>query len=88
MLRHSWDEVPSDWAGTTTSGVPFTVRCQRCGTERRDLLGRNTGELVARRYIYAEGYHINSGDEGLPNIYDFRLDWIRVKANQVKRKKR
>ena len=89
MLRHSWHEVTSDWANVHTSGVPFTVRCDRCGTERRDVLGTNTGEVVSRSYVYPVGYHIDAVEK--PKIVDFRLAWLddhmaAMRAERTKRK--
>jgi hypothetical protein len=72
LLRHAWHEVPSDW--TPEFGVPFTVRCERCNTERRDALQRNTGEVLSRRYIQPIGYKIE-GDQR-PKLVDFRLAWL------------
>lgn len=94
MLRHAWHEVPSDWAeASPLLGQPFTVRCERCDTERRDIIGDNTGELVSRRYVYPHGYHIDKTDAGLPNITDFRVAWLedlieRQKAERSKRQAR
>lgn len=75
LLGHSWHEVPSDW--TPAFGVPMTVRCERCDIERRDSLNRNTGEVLARRYTYPQGYnfHRDNGTE-LPRRDDFRLAWL------------
>jgi hypothetical protein len=71
------------------AGTPFTVRCERCGTERRDLLGTNTGEVVSRSYVYPKGYHIDQQDK--PKIVDFRLAWLddhmaRMRADRQKRR--
>ena len=87
MLRHAWHEVPSDWQHSPTPGsVPFTVRCERCDMERRDVLSANSGEVVTRRYVQPVGYHIDAEDEGLPNIYDFRLDWIKTQAKKARKR--
>ena len=87
MLRHAWHEIPSDWA-IGDGGVPFTLRCERCDTERRDIIGTNTGEVVSRRYVYPLGYHIDQ--EHKPKIVDFRLAWLddhmaKLKADRKKR---
>ena len=87
MLRHAWHEVPSDWA-LPLDGVTYTVRCERCDTERRDILGANTGEVESRRYFYPPGYHIDQQDK--PKIVDFRLAWLDDHMAQMRadRKKR
>lgn len=88
ILRHAWDEVDSDWASPNRDGTtPMTLRCQRCGTERRDVIDRN-GEVAHRRYIYPIGYHID-GDEK-PRIIDFRHAWLddRMAELREERKRR
>ena len=55
-LGHAWFDVDSNhW--TTTFGTPLTVRCERCGEERRDKLDRN-GDLLpgGRRYVMPDWY--------------------------------
>jgi hypothetical protein len=54
--------------------VPFTVRCERCNCERRDTVQRNTGDVLARRYLYPIGYSIEGDDR--PKLVDFRLAWL------------
>lgn len=71
-LGHAWFDVPSDWKATI--GVPLTYRCDRCGTERREQVGRNTGELVTRHYAYPEGYSYAKGEA--PTRDDFRRMFI------------
>jgi len=73
MLRHSWHETDSTWF-EGSDGTPFTIRCERCDTERRDVLGTNTGDLVSRHYIYPTGYRIDPAAR--PKIVDFRLAWL------------
>ena len=84
MLRHSWHEVDSVWAHEG-DGTPFTIRCERCGTERRDVLGTNTGEVVSRRYVYPVGYHIEG--ENRPKIVDFRLSWLSDHLEQMRERR-
>lgn len=75
LLGHMWEIVPSDW--TPSFGVPMTCRCERCSIERRDTIGRNTGAVEARRYVYPSGYHIHHS-EGIdtPTRTDFRIAWL------------
>jgi len=81
LIRHAWHIVPSDW--TPTMGEPFTVRCERCGTERRDQIGRNTGELVSRRYLYPDGY-LYGRDDYKPNADEVRLLWLKHHIEQAR----
>lgn len=83
LLGHLWHVVPSDWKATI--GHPMTVRCERCNIERRDQIGSNTGEVVARKYQYPEGYlfHRENGTE-LPRRDDFRLAWLEHEVTKVR----
>jgi hypothetical protein len=77
-LGHSWFDVPSDW--TPQFGVPLTVRCERCGMERRDSL--NTyGELMNRHYFRPDHYNIDPGMD-LPTRSDFRLMLLAVREQE------
>lgn len=79
LIRHAWHIVPSDWVATL-GGEQMTVRCERCGTERRDTIGSNTGELVTRRYVYPDGY-LYGRDDYKPNADEVRLMWITRQIN-------
>lgn len=57
--KHAWFDADSDWAAPF-GGTPFTLRCERCGTERRDTFDIH-GELMTRRYVYPEGYKHAAG---------------------------
>jgi hypothetical protein len=74
-LRHAWYEVDSDWAAPF-GGTPFTLRCDRCGTERRDSFDLH-GELMTRRYVYPEGYRLAEG-ETKATMQDLRLRILAV----------
>jgi hypothetical protein len=68
----------------------MTLRCERCDMERRDTLNVNTGDIVQRRYVQPEGYHIqrNGPDDELPRIVDFRLAWIERHVDEVRERLR
>lgn len=71
---HAWFEYDSStWHATL--GVPVTLRCERCGSERRDQVSRVTGDLVARSYSYAPGYqwHRDNDEQVRPTTAQFRL---------------
>ena len=77
-IGHAWLYVPSDWT-PTNGGVPMTTRCERCNLERRDTVGKNTGEVLGRRYTYPLGYLFDRADYPdriTPKRTDFRLLWI------------
>ena len=46
-IGHAWFDFDSNWKPTL--GVPLTVRCERCGRERRDTIN-DWGDLIARHY--------------------------------------
>lgn len=87
LIRHSWEIVPSDW--TPRYGVPFTLRCMRCGTERRMGINQNTGDIQQNTYKYPKGYSF-ARDEGgieLPKATDFRLAWLANEVNEMQKRR-
>ena len=86
MLRHAWHSVDSNhWfvaALPSPSAVPFTIRCERCDTERRDVIDSN-GEVVSRRYVYPVGYKIDQ-EEGAPKIREFRQQWLMETVREMR----
>ena len=73
LIGHSWHDVPSDW--NPAPDVPMTLRCADCDVERRDTIGRNTGEVIRRHYTYPIGYLFDHDDDK-PTRTDFRLAWV------------
>lgn len=71
-LGHSWFDVATEWDIPKIYGLPLTVRCERCGMERRDAVSQSTGELTFRRYVVPEGYKY-SRDDPAPSRSQFRL---------------
>lgn len=83
-LLHSWDHVPhpsvlAPRALTLESPSALDVwfRCTRCHTHRRDTIDRTTGDVIARRYLYAEGYRHSYGDGEAPMRSEWRLAYLR-----------
>ena len=76
---HAWFESDSTWR--PTFGFPITLRCERCGAERRDTVG-SRGQLEARHYDYPSGYSYNGAQR--PTRADFRL--VVVKASRRRRR--
>jgi len=85
-LGHAWDQVPADSA-PRTGGDPFWCRCVRCGTERHDAVSYSTGELIGRRYVYADGYlHAFDDDfEITPTRQDYRRMLLQDHLTHVRR---
>jgi len=88
MLRHAWHSVDSNhWtrpmnASHASEQVPFTIRCERCDTERRDVIDSN-GEVASRRYVYPPGYKIHQ-EEGAPKIREFRQQWLMETVREMR----
>lgn len=65
---HAWYEYDgSRW--TPEFGMGQVVRCERCGSERRDSINRN-GAIEARSYDHPDGYKMGPGQR--PSRADFR----------------
>jgi hypothetical protein len=78
-IGHSWhDYDSSNWK--PTMGTPLTLRCERCGTERRDTIGA-TGRLITRHYFKPEGYDLKRG-EIRPTRDDFRVMLLAIREER------
>lgn len=74
-------DVDSDWQ-SWPGETPVTVRCERCGTERRDRVASIDGKLMGRRYVYPEGYRYGKGER--PTANEFRLQLIGLRLKEAK----
>ena len=68
-MGHAWFDVDSTWV--PAFGTPLTFHCERCGSERRDIIDIN-GDLASRSYIKPHGYDLEKGSDR-PTRSDFRL---------------
>jgi len=55
-VRHRWDVIPSSPDDRPLFGTLLLLRCDNCGTYRRDIFSRVTGDLLARSYDHPDGY--------------------------------
>jgi hypothetical protein len=79
-IGHSWFDYDSNW--TPQFGTPLTLRCERCGTERRDTI--NTwGDLLARHYTKPENYDRKKDEQALTRS-DFRVLLMSIRAQEAK----
>ena len=85
LLGHAWDEVAGNWT-PLFGGDPHTFRCARCDTERREVWGTNTGELVSRNYVYTQGYQYERGEEK-PDRQQLRLLWVLEQMDQAAKRR-
>jgi hypothetical protein len=78
-IGHAWFDVPSEWS--SDFGMPLTVRCERCGMERRDAISQATGELVTRHYTQPPGYKYTK-DDPAPARSQFRLMLLALRSRE------
>lgn len=75
-IGHAWFEADSsEWK--TDAGVPITLRCERCMTERREAWTR-TGVLLFRTYVYPQGYQQPWGGN-FPTKDEFRRALLAIR---------
>lgn len=76
-VGHSWHDYDSNWE--PMYGFPLTLRCERCGTERRDSVG-TSGQLLNRHYVKPDDYDLGR-DDFKPTRSDFRLMLLAVRGD-------
>lgn len=82
-LGHSWHDYDTvGWS--TTMGTPLTLRCERCGTERRDVIGAY-GQLVYRHYAYPQNYKYPKGQR--PSRSQFRMMLLMKRMEEARDKR-
>lgn len=57
VIGHQWDEFDPVGMRKPHFGWRLSVRCERCSTERHDLINAR-GEVGSRSYVYPEDYDI------------------------------
>ena len=85
-LGHAWFDVPSDWS-TGFGGEQLTVRCERCGSERRDVLSSVTGDLIYRHYVKPESYTYPKGQRPTRKAFRMMLLEQRIREARNARKR-
>ena len=81
---HAWfDYDSSDW--TPTFGDSLVLRCERCGTERRDSIG-GSGQILARHYLYPDGYKYGRGER--PTRSEFRRMLLEQRIREARAARR
>ena len=84
-IGHAWfDYDSSDW--NPQWGLPLVLRCERCGSERRDKIG-NRGEIIGRSYFYPEGYKYSKGTRPTKNEFRQMLLAQRILEQRATRRK-
>jgi hypothetical protein len=82
---HSWVEtMDSTWK--PEMGVPLTLRCERCTTERRDAISQYTGQLMYRSYAHPEGYRYARGEK--PTIEEFRVQLLALRIQEARQRRK
>lgn len=74
--NHAWSKLPADPARRSQlfrDGMYERIReCTRCTTKRIDVYTIRTGELVSRRYDYADDYLITEKGSGYLYVSEIR----------------
>ena len=83
-IGHAWyDYDNSNW--TPQFGEPLVLRCERCGSERRDTIGA-AGQVITRSYYHPEGYKYSKGTK--PSRAEFRLMLLMTQIEEQRAKRR
>lgn len=80
-LGHAWHDYDSTW--TPEFGNPLTLRCERCGTERRDSIN-DWGKLLNRHYFYPPFYKYPKGTKR-PSRDEFRVMLLVQRFTEAKK---
>lgn len=79
-IGHAWfDYDSSDWKPEW--GDPLVLRCERCGSERRDSIG-SSGDIVTRSYHHPDGYSYAKGTK--PSRAEFRRMMLEQKIREAR----
>lgn len=80
LLGHNWDDHPTDdWHPDSETLIdrPLSFRCVYCGTVRREVVKRRTGELISRQYSYPDNYSVGKVDFGTRTRKEtFRAEYL------------
>lgn len=63
LRYHRLEVIPGDPTKRPSFGALITLRCERCGTVRYDIVSRLTGELLYRSYDSPDWY-LDAGTAG------------------------
>lgn len=83
-LGHAWFDY-DDTGPPPYTGTVLALRCERCGTSRRDVVADGTGELLWRRYEYPMGYKYGSER---PTRDNFRVMLLRQRMDEQRKLRR
>ena len=82
-IGHAWDDYDnSDWKPMW--GDPLVLRCERCGSERRDTIGA-AGQVIGRQYMHPEGYKYAKGTKPTRILLAQKLDEQRLARKRARR---
>lgn len=88
-LGHRWDPIPV--TRPPSFGAAIDLRCENCGSVRRDILSRVTGILLARYYDYPDDYHdYERHDKAwwrsawLEKLREFRAELVNIDREQAR----
>jgi hypothetical protein len=70
---HRMEMIPGDPTKRPWIGTMITYRCELCGTIRRDIVQRRTGEMISRSYDPPDWYV--AANEGREEPSWWRAKW-------------
>lgn len=82
-MGHSWFDYDSNWS--PQFGIALTLRCERCGMERRDSLS-TYGTLLNRHYVRPAGYQYPPHTR--PSRDEFRVMLLMQRIAEAKKAQR
>lgn len=62
LLRHAWMPIVPDYEAPF--GRPLAFQCDRCASKRYDFYDIRWGNIVYRKYAYADGYLLTEDETG------------------------
>jgi len=78
LIGHMWRRVADTNEQPPMFGVRICYACQRCDSDRCDIVQRSNGDLLHRSYQYTDGYHLDSIEGERPvNAATLRIETIR-----------
>ena len=82
-LGHAWFDYDSNWK--PQFGSPLTLRCERCGMERRDSVNDH-GDLLTRHYTRPPHYRYPKGTR--PTRSEFRVMLLVQRLQETRQARR
>ncbi len=83
-LGHRWDDFAPIDMRAPLFGHRLSYRCDRCLTERHDLIARHSGDLLQREYRYPKDYAVSKDER--PDAAELRARIADIRERRKRRK--